>query len=84
MIARVNDRGDSRLCIEPDFGTERVVLHPLPRGAAEAGIRAGDEIEGTLGVEHPTERVDKRGLPIVVQYFIPAAMARGNGKEGQR
>lgn len=81
MVIRENARNGS-LEVDPTFSKNAVVFHPLP-SSLNKYFKVGDTVEGTMGIERPTGRADKRGVPIYTAFFIPSQYAKGaqHGKE---
>jgi hypothetical protein len=72
MICKlVKSKKTGLLEAEPEFTKEKVIFHPLPK-SLQVMYREGDEVEGEYGIERPSERYDKRNVPIFTAFFIPA------------
>lgn len=53
-----------------NFSLNEVIFHPIPKKYQEK-YEEGQKILGYFGIKHETGKKDKRGVPIIIQYFIP-------------
>jgi len=61
--------------VVPDFTETGVYFHPLPHHA-DARYKENDIVRGIFGKLHDTDKKDKRGVPMFIQYFIPEEMLK--------
>lgn len=69
----LKSKRNGRLEVAPDYYDDRVVFHPIPK-SLQTRYHAGQQVEGYVGQEHPTEKFDRTKKRIVVAYFIPTGV----------